>query len=292
MTIITTKQLNAKQLQDLDNLSSLIEAADQGVPPLYRSLLEKPRDSEGSVLYYQDNQLVGFLAAFFFYETACEVALIVHPDYRRQNIAKKLLQTILPLLIEREMMQLIFSMTARFNDSWIASKGFTYRQSDYHMDRFDFNPIFISSPRLQIRQANFEDISDLCSIESACFTEIHSEPFMRYANLLCDPDYFIVVANFQGQNIGKAHLRWQEQEAQFFDIGILPKFQKRGFGGELIASCINFSLQKGKAKQALDVVATNEAALKIYLRHGFKITMHHDYWQITLPKLQAWMQNI
>lgn len=288
--ITQTAHLSSTQLKSLQKLSEVVSQHDGFTPPLYMHLLEKKRDCEGSILFYENGELIGFLAAFFFYEQACEVSLIVDPVHRKKGIATQLLCTILPLLKERGMQQIIVSMVAEINQSWIANTGCTFRQSDYHMDRFNFNPIAIPAPVLQIRQAQFQDIATLTEIEAACFAEIHSEPFMRYANLVYDTDYLILIAFHNQLPVGKAHIRWEEQHAQFFDIGITPKYQGRGFGTELVAVCINESLKKGKSKQSLDVVATNHSAIAIYKKLGFKTTMHHDYWQISLPMLAKWLE--
>lgn len=289
--ITCTSHLSSTQLTDLHKLAGDVAQQDGYTPSLYIHLLEKKRDCEGSVLFYENNELVGFLAAFFFYEHACEVAMMVSPKYRRQKISIQMLKTILPLLKEREMNQIIFSMVADLNRTWIQDLGCTFRQSDYHMDRFNFNPILIASPQLTIRQAQFQDVATLAEIEANCFEEIHSEPFVRYANLVYDPDYTILLALYNQLPVGKAHIRWEAQHAQFFDIGILPNYRGRGFGSELVAFCINESLRKGKSKQSLDVISTNQSAIAIYKKLGFKTTMHHEYWQVNLPKLTQWLEK-
>jgi ribosomal protein S18 acetylase RimI-like enzyme len=87
--------------------------------------------------------------------------------------------------------------------------------------------------------------------------------------------------------VGKAHTRWQENEAIFSDIAIMPKFQSQGLGSELLATCINDALMQGKTKLALDVETSNHSALNLYTRHDFKTVNAIDFWAISPSQLRT-----
>src|SRR4051812_19799815 len=92
--ILQNNQLSALQLQQLHELAALCQTTDGGVPCLYPHLLKEKRETDNNLLYYKNNQLIGFLSVYFFYADACEISLMVHPDYRQQKIATQLLQPI------------------------------------------------------------------------------------------------------------------------------------------------------------------------------------------------------
>ncbi|CEK09335.1 GNAT family N-acetyltransferase [Legionella hackeliae] len=283
--IICNNQIDDDQLKAIQDLASLCREHDGGTPTFYNHLLIQKRPTENNVLYFQDNQLLGFLSVYFFYEDACEVSLIVSPLHRRQGIAKQLLQTIMPLLTAKEMTTLIFSTPTEINDDWLINQGFSYRNSEYHMQRNGYDPIFMPTPKLHIRKATEDDIPALCAIDEACFPEHQENMISRFSMLLNDASYTLFLASYNHIIVGKAHIHWQSKEAIFSDIAIFPQYQGQGWGGELLSYCINQALTSGKNKLMLDVETSNQNALHLYTRLGFKTANVSDYWVIPLPQL-------
>lgn len=78
--ITTTHQLSQPTLTSLQALLNACRATDNATIPVYPHLLEAYRPGPASLLYYDQEQLIGFLALFYFYADAAEVALVVHPD--------------------------------------------------------------------------------------------------------------------------------------------------------------------------------------------------------------------
>jgi len=287
---LCNNQLNKAQLHAVEKLSALCQSVDGGLPVLYRHLLLQKRISENNVLYFQDEQLIGFLSVYFFYATACEVSVMVAPGHRREGIARGLLQTIMPLLLAKQTNSLIFSTAPTINDTWLSQLGFFYRNSDYHMQRNSYEPIFLAKQVLDIRKATAADIPDLCALDALCFTVEADNMPMRFAHLLDDNEYTLLLALYHEKIIGKAHIRWQPNGAILSDIAIAPTHQNQGFGSELLVYCINHALTLGKTQLALDVETSNQSALNLYKRHGFNVVNANDYWAIARDKLQVLLQ--
>ncbi|KTC86970.1 GNAT family N-acetyltransferase [Legionella brunensis] len=283
--IICNNQLDNNQLKAVHDLTMLCREQDGGTPTLYDHLLVQKRPTDNNVLYFQEGQLIGFLSVYFFYEDACEVSVLVAPAHRRQGIARQLLRNILPLLIAKDMKNLIFSNPATINETWLTKLGFTYRNSEYHMHRISYEPILIPTPKLSMRKAVLEDIPTLCAIDAACFAEPQENMTRRFDLLLNDSDYILLLALYKEIIVGKAHIHWQPKSAIFSDIAILPQHQRQGWGGEMLAHCINQALAFGKSMLTLDVETSNRNALNLYLRNGFKTVNVSDYWVIPLQKL-------
>lgn len=284
--ITQTNQLNSLQLHQLNELEELCQKADAGAPALYRHLLIEKRSNNSTILYYKNDKLIGFLSVYFFYTNACEISLLVHPNYRRQKIATQLLQQILPLLTEKSIQRVIFSTSPSL--TWLAKQGFTYIESEYHMERVSAVSAPIATPKLTICHATINDIPALVEIDQICFATDQANPLQQFAHLLANPHYKLLVANYQGQTIGKAHIRKSDDHIAFLsDIAILPSFQGQGFGHELVAHAINEVLIHGTNKLALDVTTNQQSkAFNLYSHHGFKITQQYDYWAVSLDQLR------
>lgn len=289
--IICTQQLTDPQLKDLDQLMQLCQMTDGGTPAIYRYILKQKRETKNSVLYYQQGKLIGLLSVYFFYENACEVSLLIAPDHRKKKIASELLEAILPLMQIKGIEKLIFSSSTTSCNKWLPTRGFVYQQSEYHMERNSFETRLIPNPLITLRKATSNDLEALFTLDKACFPEQPVNMLERFTYLLEHPDYNILLALNNNQIVGKAHIHWREENILLSDIAILPIFQGKGFGSELIANCINLILAHGKTHIALDVETTNKNALNLYARHGFKTTNSYEYWTIATNDIHTALQT-
>ena len=286
-----TNQLNEIQLQDLEHLEKLCKKIDGSVPNLYPHLLTQPRTLPTIQLNYEQEQLTGFLNAYFFYQDAVEIALLIHPDARRQGLAKQLIRNILPLIQEHDYPKLIFSSPAHLNNHWLVALGFTYQHSEYSMERHDLNPVLSCKKQLVFRPATPEDIPQLCLLDEVCFHKTNDELMPRFQHILNDRNYQVLLAFDQDQFVGKAHLRWQKHGATLSDIAIMPQRQGHGLGTSLITHCINYALSEGKPHLSLDVETHNKTALNLYTRLGFLTHNACDYWVLQTNQLHKLIGN-
>ncbi|MGC1183025.1 GNAT family N-acetyltransferase [Legionella sp.] len=286
-----TNQLNDRQFKELEQLKTISKKTDGNIPNLYTHLLIQPRHLSTIFLYYEKEQLIGFLSIYFFYDDAVEVSLLIHPQWRHRGIAKQLLQNIIPLVLEKNYFKLIFSSPSSLNDHWLPGFGFSYQHSEYSMERHILNPLLDYKKQLTFRRATIEDIPQLCMLDKACFNKSPDELEQRFQHILNERDYQIELAFEKNYLIGKAHLRWQKHGATLSDIAVFPDKQGQGLGTALITHCVNYALSEGKSDLNLDVETHNQKALDLYTRLGFLMQNACDYWQIEINQLLKWLEN-
>lgn len=284
-----TDQLNENQIADLLALQARCKKNDVSTPNLYTHILSQPRIYPAAILYYKDKVLIGFLSAFFFYEKAVEISLLVDPDFRRLGIASKLIQGILPLLESQQLSTLIFSCPQKINEKWLSKSGFAFMHSEYFMQRTVLHPILADNKALRFKEATNEHLPLLYSLDEACFGKKDQPDSYRFHNLIDNREYYIVIAFLDNKPIGKAHMRWEAKGATLSDIAVEPSYQGRGFGSAIIAHCVNLALTEGKNIISLDVETHNHKALELYIRLGFSIQNACDYWKIDINQLpESW----
>lgn len=279
-------QLTSQQLIELDHLCEDCKSKDGNIVAIYKHYLSQNRPRLCNMLYYHKKTLVGFLSTFFFFEDACEITVMVKPDFRRQGIATRMIKKILPLIRTENIHALNFSTPHDLNNDWLSLNGFRYLHSEYQMQLSLHYPLSIANPSLSIRLATEKDLAIICAIDHACFNSPQPDLPIHIQNLLYEPNYKIFIAELEGIPIGKAHLDVQPESARLTDIAILPKFQKRGFGSTMLTHCINFSLTAKQSNLSLNVETKNQQALKIYTRLGFKINNAYDFWTIPIEVLR------
>lgn len=285
--ITATHHLKQRQLNQLKQLMTICKRVDGSTPNVYPHLLAQKRALPASLMYHKNNQLVGFLSAFFFYDDACEIALMVLPIQRKRGIGKKLLSAVLPLIKSQHLTRLIFSSPGKINTPFFEAHPFTYMHTEYHMLRMQQGPadeaIYAA---LDIRPATREMIPQLCALDEVCFPKEHQDNPTHFLSLLENvAEYQLFAVFVDNEIVGKAHIRWTARSATFSDIAIQPDRQGKGLGSALLGFCINYSLQQKKTRLLLDVEAKNERALKIYFNFGFAAQNTTDYWSIPIDKL-------
>lgn len=271
-------KMNTKQLALLDQLCIDCSHRDGNLIPIYRHLLSQRRSTPCNILYYHGDQLIGFLSIFFFYLDACEIIVMVSPAHRKKGVATRMLKHADSILKSHPVKTLIFPSPSGLNDTWLTKKGFYYQISEFEMQRIEQDPISLGHCSLTIRDATVNDIPTLCDMDSACFPKQSPFPSLRFQELLQDPHYKVLIAIKEGIPIGKAHMAERQDKIIFTDIAVLPDYQGRGYGSYLLGYCINLCLASQHQTMSLNVETTNQQALALYFRQGFKVTNAYDYW--------------
>lgn len=279
-------------MAELEELMSHCKAVDQNTIPIYKHLIDKRHALDCNLLYYRDTQLIAYLRTFFFYAEACEVALMVHPEFRHQGIARQMLLEILPLVKQENMQQLIFSTPKDCNQSWLADLGLSYRSSEFQMQWDPQKKNAVSFKPHAIRLATIQDLDAIVQLDEVCFPKKNPNASDLFRHLLFTNNCGIFVVTHDGRVVGKAHIFKESDRARITDIGVFPDYRGQGIARALIKYCINHGLINNKPKITLDVEATNTSALKLYESLGFYITSAHDYWQTAQGAPEFGLSNL
>ena len=277
---------NRKQFNQLKALLNACKKQDGNTIPVYEAVLARRRHPACNMLYYHHQKLVGFLGIYFFYESACELSLMIAPDARGQGISRKLLNKSLPFLRQNHIQEIVFSTPYGLINPTLTSETPQFQHTEFAMFRNDKTPVTQKDKSLIVRTAKVCDIPLLCDIHKRCFagsTDKREEHFMA---LLKRPERTLFIAELDGHAVGKAHIYWEAKGARFSDIAILPPMQHKGYGRALLSYCINHALIKGKFDLSLDVEAQNQNALTLYQALGFKVVNAYAFWKVSLHALQ------
>ncbi len=284
--LVKRYQLSDAEIEALDTLLDSVKQQDGGLPAIYKHLLMLRREIPCHFLYYTSdtpNHLIGFLSFYFFSHDSCEVSLVVHPKHRHQGIAHQLLKTLYATYLNTQQLKtLYFSSSTAKTEAWQQRHHMLLSHIEYHLKRTQAEKETITHPKLLIRPAKRSDIQTLCLLDDACFQDQDDGMPERFQLLISDDSYAVFVAERDGHLIGKAHLRFDEDEATLSDLAIFPDFQHQGYGGELLAYTINYAIDQGFDSIELDVETTKHLILNLYLQHGFIIDSQLYFYKKTL----------
>ena len=123
-----------------------------------------------------------------------------------------------------------------------------------------------------IRQADEEDMPSLMKIEEECFgAERFGASIVR---AFVERDDTFVLAAVEGDDIiGSAMCIISEERAEgrIASIAVLSEFRRRGVGSMLLEECERDFREQAVLKFSLEVEATNEPALNLYLGKGYEV---------------------
>ncbi|MCH9756518.1 MAG: GNAT family N-acetyltransferase [Gammaproteobacteria bacterium] len=279
--ITKTHQLDQPSLIALQTLLDACRTTDGAVIPIYPHLLEVYRPGPPSLLYYAEEQLIGFLAFFHFYPDAAEIALLTHPAHRKQSIAKNLWEIMCQTAytIHPPLKHLIVSSPKGKNQAWFNQHGFQFEHTEYDMICTPYVPKHNHQPTHTIRQANSDDIKALHTIDHACFNPNRVNPIERIEKLLTTPNLKIFIMFHKKKLVGQVHLIFEAQQVRLTDLAVLPHMQRQGFGQDLLSYCLKYTHKQQHHKMTLNVAAKNQHALRLYQNIGFQIYNAVDYYK-------------
>ncbi len=292
MALISAHQMSSKQIEDLDALVTRCQTSDLNTIPIYKHMIDKFHTLPCNLLFYNDNKLIGFLRSFFFYPNACEMAVMVDPEFRRKGIARTMLNTIIPLLQIEQIRVLYFSTPHGHNIGWFTQLGFSFRNSERQMQYNPNKTITVTFNPTTIRMAGLSDIPALIELDEVCFPNKKPDAKEVFINLMTTSNCSIFISVLDQRIVGKAHVFKESDRARITDIGVNPAYRGQGLASSLIKCCINHALVNNKPKIVLDVEITNETALKLYHALGFEIINAHDYWGTPEDALEFGLASI
>ncbi|SMB89719.1 [SSU ribosomal protein S18P]-alanine acetyltransferase [Desulfonispora thiosulfatigenes DSM 11270] len=123
-----------------------------------------------------------------------------------------------------------------------------------------------------IRPMDFDDIEQIVEIEKACFSspwsayafecELHDNQFANYL--------VVALAEDESKLVGYGGLWVIIDEGHITNIAILPEYRGKKLGELLMLNLIQIALAKDTTRMTLEVRASNNAAIKLYEKFGFK----------------------
>jgi ribosomal-protein-alanine N-acetyltransferase len=120
---------------------------------------------------------------------------------------------------------------------------------------------------IDIRPMTKDDLEIVMALEQASFT--HPWRYEHFLHELSSPHSFPLVAVTDGTVGGYVCLMSLFEEAQILDIVVAPYLRGRGIARVLLEHAVTVAREKHAEIMALEVRASNMAAIALYERFGF-----------------------
>lgn len=143
----------------------------------------------------------------------------------------------------------------------------------------------------RLRPLRWWDVEALVALERALFTTDAWSAETWWGELAQGPARWycaVEVADRPGEPAGYAGAAVNGPDADVMTVAVAPWAQGRGLGGQLMGALVAAVAERGAAQLVLEVRADNEAAQRLYARHGFeRIAVRRGYYDGT----DAWIMR-
>ncbi|WP_232699970.1 GNAT family N-acetyltransferase [Brevibacillus daliensis] len=278
-----SKGLNVKEIAGITQLHSMCNDHDQIQIKINQdSLNNRPADQIHDFIHVEDGKVVGFLGLYIFNNKEVEISGMVDPAFRRSGIFTNLLTMAEEEIRNRKIPKMIFMCQehSHTGKAFLESIGATYSFSEYWMQWNETYGIKkIIQPRIALRNATIDDLPFIMKADTECFNEIEGEISRKFAiDCIEGPSQHVEIALVDNQPIGKIAVMLIPERAFIFAFAVLPEFQGKGYGSEILQTVV-CDLQKHlPSKIELEVATENVNALSLYRRCGFEVQSANLYY--------------
>ncbi|MBQ8940264.1 MAG: ribosomal protein S18-alanine N-acetyltransferase [Firmicutes bacterium] len=123
---------------------------------------------------------------------------------------------------------------------------------------------------IEVREMRYEDLDEVMKIENVCFAIPWTRESMQ--GELFSLMKFYYVALFDGKIAGYGGMWHVVTEGHITNIAVSPDYRRMGVGSAIVDALMNTAEEKEMLGVTLEVRVSNEAAIKLYKKHGFVVT--------------------
>ncbi|HEY0755556.1 MAG TPA: GNAT family N-acetyltransferase [Ktedonobacteraceae bacterium] len=283
--------LTAVDMADLEKLVALCSSREHLLLRLDYNLLILPGlPTDDLFLYYHADHLVGCLLMDRYHSNIKEVAGLVHPDFRRQGIFRKLLTAATEECLSRGITRLLFACetTSSSGRAFLKAVGAGREFAEHRMLLQTLQRRLQRDQRLVVREARRADSRELAVVLTEDFEGSNARALQHVLLAFERPNQRFYLATYVDNAVGRiepvATLRVEEmpRELGIYGFFVRPEYRGRGYGRQLMEEIIVALYETGAKPIMLEVDANNFTALNLYHSLGFVIDRTYEYYGLAL----------
>lgn len=243
-------------------------------------------------MYFDGEQLIGYIGICYFGGAAMEINGMVHPDYRRQGIFSKLLKLAISECKGRNAGSILALCDNKSVSGlrFLDRVGAVYQSSEFEMylNQEAYEKIQKQTNGIIFRKATNKDVREIARQDHIYFgDDLDEENEAEAENGIIPPEAeekrgnIVYLMQVEDKVIGKVKLELIKGiTGGIYGLGVLPEYRGKGYGRAILLKSIE-KLKEAKATEIMLQVATeNSKALNLYQSCGFQETSRMDYFEI------------
>lgn len=274
--IQATDTLNDHQLLEAKALIAVCQNYDGTFrEPYLSNMLNFDPNMTAFFLYYEKGELVGLLTVYAD-DQDVEVAILVHPNHRRQGIARALFTSFEKETASFPIRSVTFQTERIFLDrhpDFVSNWGLVEDEETETWLGKDRRPYLLATvSNLEVLLADSSYQEQISQLKFQAFSEEHEsrEVVDRYvAEALKDPESRLYILLKNGQVIGTCTVDLSSNTNYFYGLAIAELERGKGYGSYLAKSLVNQLIEQNDKEFQIAVEDSNVGAKRLYEKIGF-----------------------
>ena len=274
--IQATNTLNDHQLLEAKALIAICQKYDGTFrDPYLSNMLNFDPDMPAFFLYYEKGELVGLLTVYAD-DPDVEVAILVHPNHRRQGIARALYRSFETETASDPIESVTFQTERVFlekHPEFASNWGLVEDEETetwLGKDRRPYPLATVSNLDVLLADRSYQD--QISQLKFQAFSEEHEsrEVVDRYvAKALKDPESRLYILLKNGQVIGTCTVDLSSNTNYLYGLAIAELERGKGYGSYLAKSLVNQLIEQNDKAFQIAVEDSNAGAKRLYEKIGF-----------------------
>ena len=274
--IQSTNTLNDHQLLEAKALIAVCRNYDGTFrDPYLSNMLNFDPDMPAFFLYYEKGELVGLLTVYAD-DPDVDVAILVHPNHRRQGIARALYGSFEKETASYPIESVTFQTERVFlerHPEFASNWGLVEDEETetwLGKDRRPYPLATVSNLDVLLADRSYQD--QISQLKFQAFSEEHEsrEVVDRYvAKALKDPESRLYILLKNGQVIGTCTVDLSSNTNYLYGLAIAELERGKGYGSYLAKSLVNKLIEQNDKAFQIAVEDSNVGAKRLYEKIGF-----------------------
>ena len=274
--IQSTNTLNDHQLLEAKALIAVCRNYDGTFrEPYLSNMLNFDPNMPAFFLYYEKGELVGLLTVYAD-DQDVEVAILVHPNHRRQGIARALFTIFEKETASFPIRSVTFQTERIFLENhpdFVSNWGLVEDEETETWLGKDRRPYLLATvSNLEVLLADSSYQEQISQLKFQAFSEEHEsrEVVDRYvAEALKDPESRLYILLKNCQVIGTCTVDLSSNTNYFYGLAISELERGKGYGSYLAKSLVNQLIEQNDKEFQIAVEDSNVGAKHLYEKIGF-----------------------
>ena len=269
-------KLSQEELSEAKKLINCCQAYDGTYrDPYLSNMLNFNPDMPAFFLYYEKGELVGLLTVYAD-DQDVEVAILVHPNHRRQGIARALYRSFQKETASYPIESVTFQTERVFlerHPDFVNNWGLVEDEETetwLGKDRRPYPLATVSNLDVLLADRSYQD--QISQLKFQAFSEEHEskEVVDRYvAKALKDPESRLYILLKNGQVIGTCTVDLSSNTNYLYGLVIAELERGQGYGSYLAKSLVNKLIEQNDKEFQIAVEDSNVGAKRLYEKIGF-----------------------
>ena len=269
-------KLSQDELSEAKKLINCCQAYDGTYrDPYLSNMLNFNPDMPAFFLYYEKGELVGLLTVYAD-DQDVEVAILVHPNHRRQGIARALYRSFQKETASYPIESVTFQTERVFlerHPDFVNNWGLVEDEETetwLGKDRRPYPLATVSNLDVLLADRSYQD--QISQLKFQAFSEEHEskEVVDRYvAKALKDPESRLYILLKNGQVIGTCTVDLSSNTNYLYGLAIAELERGQGYGSYLARFLVNKLIEQNDKEFQIAVEDSNVGAKRLYEKIGF-----------------------